>query len=158
MVEKHEQLSKMKNQLTMRKKNPKTAEPSTICKIIRPRPEFDYFSVYPTFNHIFSVMYLKPPAQALSDIPHLLVDIRGLFTAHLEHFSNRANFKPAVFLPFDHSGGLQLSDPRQLIAHVQETYMDLKVMIERVEIFNRNLHGEFGSGPEGMYYRVVKTK
>jgi hypothetical protein len=63
-----------------------------------------------------------------------------------------------MFLPFDRNGGMQLSDPRQLIAHVQETYVDLKVMIERVEIFNRNLHGEFGCGAEGMYYRVVKTK
>jgi hypothetical protein len=82
ILEKHEQLNKMKNQL-MKKKEAKTAELAPIPKLIRPKPQFDYFSLYPTFNHIFSVMYLKPTPQALADIPHLHLDIRSLFTAHL---------------------------------------------------------------------------
>lgn len=126
----------------MKKTNKKVAEaaPQKIISV-RPRPEFDYLSVYPSFNHIFSVMYLKPVHQALNDIPNIMRDIKTLFTAHMEHFSNRSNFKPAIFLPFDNNGAFQLTDAKQLIAHAQETYIDLKVMIERVEIFNQNLHG-----------------
>jgi hypothetical protein len=46
-------------------------------------------------------------------------DIKTLFVTHMEHFSNRSNFKPAIFLPFDHNGALLLNDPKQLIAHAQ---------------------------------------
>lgn len=86
-------------------------------------------------------MYLKPVSQALNDIPNIMRDIKTLFAAHIEHFSTKTTFKPAIFLPFDHNGAFQLTDPKQLIAHAQETYIDLKVMIERVECFNQNLHG-----------------
>lgn len=105
----------------MRKTNKKVAEAQPAPKplFLRPKPDFDYLSVYPTFNHIFSVMYLKPQSQALSEIPNLLRDMKTLFTAHLEHFANRSNFKPAIFLPFDHNGTFQLTDPKQLIAHAQ---------------------------------------
>lgn len=50
----------------MKKTSTKVAEAMAVPKLIRPKPEFDYFSVYPTFNHIFSVMYLKPASQAVS--------------------------------------------------------------------------------------------
>ncbi len=116
----------------MKKTNKKVMEVVAIPKIIRPKPDFNYLSVYPTFNHIFSVMYLKPVHQALNDIPNLMRDIKTMLTTHIEHFSNKSNFKPAIFLPFDHNGAFQLTDPKQLIAHAQETYIDLKVMIERV--------------------------
>lgn len=77
-------------------------------------------------------MYLKPLNQALNDIPNIMRDIKSLFTTHIEHFSNKSNFKPAIFLPFDNNSTFQLTDPKQLIAHAQQTYIDLKVMIERV--------------------------
>ena len=75
---------------------------------------------------------MKPQHQALSELPNIMRDIKTLFTTHMEHFSNRTTFKPAIFLPFDHNGVFQLTDPKQLIAHAQETYIDLKVMISRV--------------------------
>lgn len=46
-------------------------------------------------------------------------DLRTLFTTHVDHFSNKQLFKPAIFLPFDHNGTFQLTDPKQLIAHAQ---------------------------------------
>lgn len=67
----------------MKKTNKKVMEAVAIPKIIRPKPDFNYFSVYPTFNHIFSVMYLKPVHQALNDIPNLMRDIKTMLTTHL---------------------------------------------------------------------------
>lgn len=64
-------------------------------------------------------MYLKPTSQAISDIPNIMRDIKTMFETHMEHFSSKTNFKPAVFLPFDSNGTFQLTDPKQLIAHAQ---------------------------------------
>ena len=36
------------------------------------RPTFNYLDVYPTFNHIFSVMYTKAEHQAIQDIPAIM--------------------------------------------------------------------------------------
>jgi len=64
-------------------------------------------------------MYLKPVSQALSDIPNIMREIKTLFTTHVEHFSKKSNFKPAIFLPFDNNGTFQLTNPKQMIAHAQ---------------------------------------
>jgi hypothetical protein len=35
-------------------------------------PDFNYLEIYPTFNHIFSVMYTKAEHQAIQDIPNIM--------------------------------------------------------------------------------------
>jgi hypothetical protein len=69
----------------MKKTNKKVAEAQAVQKIafIRPKPEFDYLTVYPSFNHIFSVMYLKPVNQALNDIPNIMREVKTLFSTHI---------------------------------------------------------------------------
>lgn len=85
-------------------------------------------------------------------------DVRTLFITHNEYFSKRNNFKPAIFLPFDNNNAFQLTNPQQMIAHAQETYIDLKVLMDRVEAFNNNLHGEFSTPENNRYFRVIKTR
>lgn len=92
-------------------------KPVAIPKPIRPKPEFDYLSIYPTFNHIFSVTYMKSQMQANSEIPNIMRDIKTLFTTHVDHFSNRKTFQPAIFLPFDSTGNFKMTDPKQLLLH-----------------------------------------
>ena len=81
-------------------------------------PEFNYLEVYPTFNHIFSVMYTKAEHQAIQDIPSIMRELTTIFTTHLSHFKDKkAFFQPAIFLPFDSSSKYQLTDPKQLLLH-----------------------------------------
>lgn len=49
-------------------------------------PAFNYLEVYPTFNHIFSVMYTKAEHQALQDIPMIMKDLTNMFATHMQHF------------------------------------------------------------------------
>ncbi len=80
-------------------------------------PDFPYLEIYPTFNHIFSVMYTKAEHQALQDVPLMMKELTALFSTHVQHFKERAGvFRPAVFLPFD-GGSFSGSDPRQLLLH-----------------------------------------
>ena len=103
-------------------------------------------------------MYTKAEHQALQDIPMIMKDLTNMFTTHQQHFKDKASyFKPAVFLPFDTSNNFQLSDPKQLLLHAENTYVNLKKLVERLEIFNGNLHGQFNE-TNNRYYRVVKTK
>ena len=51
-----------------------------------------------------------------------------------------------------------MTDAKQLLLHAESTYIDLKVLIERVETFNANLQGQFSDVTKNRYYRVVKTK
>ena len=138
----------------MKKKS--EARPPAPPKLIRPKPQFDYLSVYPTFNHIFSVMYTKPTSQAILDIPILMKEMKTLFANHLDHFKNRNTFQPALFLPFDQNP-TRFTDPKQLILSAENTYVDLRVMMERTELFNANLHGSLHQN-ENRYYRVAKSK
>jgi hypothetical protein len=72
-----------------------------------------------------------------------------MFGQHVEYLNNHKNsFRPAVFLPFDnrnnHNSKLsQLNDARQLLMHAETTYVNLKTMVERLEIFNGNIQGDF---------------
>lgn len=88
--------------------------------------------MYPTFNHIFSVTYLKNQMQANNEIPNIMRDIKTLFTTHNEHFAGRNTFQPAIFFPFDSTGAFKMTDAKQLLLHAESTYIDLKVLIERV--------------------------
>ena len=97
------------------------------------RPDFNYLQVYPTFNHIFSVMYTKSEHQAVQDIPGIMRELTNIFSTHLSHFKEKKSFfQPALFLPFDSGNRLQLSDPRQLLLHTESTYVNLKKMVERL--------------------------
>ena len=58
-------------------------------------------------------MYMKPANQAIMDIPNIMKELRNLFSLHIEHFKQKSNFQPAIFLPFDHTQ--KFSDPKQLI-------------------------------------------
>lgn len=58
-------------------------------------------------------MYLKPVSQAISDIPNIIRELRILFSTHVDHFKQKSNFQPALFLPFDNN--YRFSDPKQLI-------------------------------------------
>jgi len=52
----------------------KRPTPATIAPL-RPlyaKPTFNYLEIYPTFNHIFSVMYTKAEHQAIQDIPAIM--------------------------------------------------------------------------------------
>lgn len=105
---------KNKNKQLENKKNTKPSIP----KIVYAKPEFDYLQIYPSFNHIFSIMYLKPIHQATSDIPNIMREIKTLFINHVQHFEhNKTFFQPALFLPFDHHGSFQINDPKQLLLH-----------------------------------------
>lgn len=85
-------------------------------------------------------------------------DLINMFTAHLQHFKEKASyFQPAVFLPFDSGSNMQMTDPRQLLHHAENTHVNLKKIMERLEIFNANLHGQFNSN-DNRYYRVIKTR
>ena len=110
-----------------KKENKKKSEiirpPTPIQKPIRPKPEFDYLSVYPTFNHIFSVMYLKPQSQAVLGIPLIMNELKNLFTAHSCHLRERTTYQPAVFLPFNNN--YKFSDPKQLVMQAESTHVDL---------------------------------
>lgn len=76
-------------------------------------PTFNYLEIYPTFNHIFSVMYTKAEHQALMDIPAIMKDLSMMFSTHLNHFKDKNSyFQPAIFLPFDSSNNAQLANPR----------------------------------------------
>jgi hypothetical protein len=69
-----------------------------------------------------------------------------IFQTHIEYQKSRKNnFRPAIFLPFDNRNSKinQFSDARQLLQHAETTYINLKTLIERVEIFNSNIQGEF---------------
>ena len=52
---------------------------------------------------------------------------------------------------------MQFGDPRQMILHAENTFVDLKTMIERTEIFNGNLHGTFAT-KDNRYYRVIRSR
>lgn len=81
-----------------------------------------------------------------------------MFSTHINYFKDkRTYFKPAIFLPFDSGSNAHLADPRQLLLNAENTYVNLKKMVERLEIFNANLQGQFNDS-EQRYYRVVKTK
>lgn len=81
-------------------------------------PTFNYLEIYPTFNHIFSVMYTKSEHQAIMDVPLIMKDLINMFTTHLNHFKDKNSFfKPALFLPFDTANSLQMTDPKQLLLH-----------------------------------------
>lgn len=69
----------------MKKTNKKVAEAQATQKInfLRPKPDFNYLDVYPSFNHIFSVMYLKPTSQALNEIPNIMREVKTLFSTHI---------------------------------------------------------------------------
>jgi hypothetical protein len=97
-------------------------------------PAFNYLEIYPTFNHIFSVMYTKAEHQALLDIPMIMRDLTNMFTTHLQHFKEKSGgyFQPAIFLPFDTSNNFNLTDPRQLLIHAENTYVNLKKIVERM--------------------------
>jgi hypothetical protein len=63
-------------------------------------------------------MYTKPVNQALLDIPLLMKDLTTLFITNLDHFKHKNSmFQPAIFLPFDHSNNLQLTDAKNLLLH-----------------------------------------
>ena len=110
-------------------------------------PDFNYLDIYPTFNHIFSVMYTKAEHQAIQDVPGIMRELSTIFSTHQSHFKDKQSFfQPAVFLPFDSSSRMQSTDPRQLLLHTESTYVNLKKMVERLEIFNSNLQGEFCQG------------
>lgn len=75
-------------------------------------------------------MYTKPTSQAILDIPLLMKEMKTLFSNHLDHFKNRNTFQPALFLPFDQNP-TRFTDPKQLILSAENTYVDLRVMMER---------------------------
>lgn len=93
------------------------------------------------------------------DIPMIMKDLSNMFSTHQQHFKDKGGsiFQPAIFVPFDHSNNLQLTDPRQLLLHAENTYVNLKSLVERLEIFNGNLQGNFNTSLN-RYYIVVKTK
>jgi hypothetical protein len=128
------QLAKMindHNKRTMPKKPPMpiVAPPKPLHAL----PAFNYLEIYPSFNHIFSVMYTKAEHQALQDIPMIMRDLTNMFTTHLQHFKEKNSyFKPAIFLPFDSTNNFQLSDPKQLLLHAENTYINLKKIVERL--------------------------
>lgn len=90
------------------------------------------------------------------DLPILMKELKNLFSTHVQHFQNKKTFQPAIFLPFDNAN-MQFGDPRQMILHAENTYVDLKTMIERTEIFNGNLHGTFAT-KDNRYYRVIRSR
>jgi hypothetical protein len=78
-------------------------------------------------------MYTKAEHQALQDIPMIMKDLTNMFTTHTQHFKEKSSyFKPAVFLPFDSSNNFQLTDPKQLLLHAENTYINLKKVVERL--------------------------
>lgn len=96
-------------------------------------PTFNYLEVYPTFNHIFSVMYTKAEHQAIQDIPSIMRELTNIFTTHINHFKSKNNyFQAGIFLPFDSSSKFQMTDPKQLLSHTEGTYVNLKKMVERL--------------------------
>ena len=77
-------------------------------------------------------MYTKAEHQALMDVPSIMKELTMMFATHINHFKDKSNFfQPAIFLPFDSSNNTQL-DPRQLILHAENTYVNLKKMVERL--------------------------
>jgi hypothetical protein len=81
-------------------------------------PTFNYLEIYPTFNHIFSVMYTKAEHQAIQDIPSIMKELTNIFTTHINHFkSKNTYFQAAIFLPFDSASKTQMTDPKQLLLH-----------------------------------------
>ncbi len=48
-------------------------------------------------------------------------------------------------MPFDNRNSKmnQFNDARALLQHAETTYVNLKTLIDRVEIFNSNIQGEF---------------
>ena len=96
-------------------------------------PTFNYLEIYPSFNHIFSVMYTKAEHQAIQDVPGIMRDLTTIFTTHQQHFKDKKTlFQPAIFLPFDSTNRFQLTDPKQLLLHTESTYVNLKKMVERL--------------------------
>ena len=68
-----------------------------------------------------------------------------MFTTHISHFKDKGTiFQPAMFLPFDNTS-MNYNDPRQLLLHAENTYVNLKKIVERLEILNSNLQGEFNT-------------
>jgi hypothetical protein len=103
-----------------KRKIPKRASAMVVAppKHLYALPTFNYLQIYPTFNHIFSVMYTKAEHQALMDIPAIMKDLSAMFSTHLSHFKDKNSyFQPAIFLPFDSSNNAHLADPRQLLLH-----------------------------------------
>jgi len=111
----------------------KIVSPQINPKFNHPLPDFNYLDIYPTFNHIFSVSYCKPINQALQDIPLIMKDLTTMLSTHLQHFKDKANyFQPAIFLPFDSLNNFNTIDPKQLIMHAENTYVNLKKIVERL--------------------------
>lgn len=132
----------LKDLINDKKKQSKRPIIQAPAKILYVLPNFNYLEVYPSFNHIFSVMYTKAEHQALLDIPNIQKELISMFAAHIQHFKDRTSyFQPAVFLPFDNNANF--SDPRQLLLHAENTHVNLKKIVERLDIFNRNLQGQF---------------
>ena len=103
-----------------KRKVPKRASAVVVApqKHLYALPSFNYLEIYPTFNHIFSVMYTKTEHQALMDIPAIIKDLSTMFSTHLNHFKDKNSyFQPAIFLPFDSSNNAHLADPGQLLLH-----------------------------------------
>jgi hypothetical protein len=78
-------------------------------------------------------MYTKTEHQALMDIPSIMKELISMFSTHFNYFKDKNNFfKPAIFLPFDSSNNAHLADPRQLLLHAENTYVNLKKLVERL--------------------------
>ena len=63
-----------------------------------------------------------------------------------------------MFRSFDNTC-MYVNDAHQLLLHAQTTSIDLKTLLNRLNVFNENLHGRFESKQEDtLYYRVVKNR
>lgn len=63
-----------------------------------------------------------------------------------------------MFRSFDNTC-VYVNDAHQLLLNAQTTNIDLKVLLNRLNIFNQNLHGRFEQKPQDtLYYRVVKSR
>lgn len=51
-----------------------------------------------------------------------------------------------MFRAFDNTC-MYVNDARQLLLHAQTTNIDLKTLLNRLNIFNENLHGRFETKP-----------
>ena len=67
-------------------------------------PDFNYLDIYPTFNHIFSVMYTKAEHQAIQDVPTIMRELSTLSSAHIKTISktSRVFSSQQSFCPLTH--------------------------------------------------------
>jgi len=129
----------------------------------------DYSNFFNSFQEIFSGYHIAKEFDYLNVMRELL----GLFSMHANKVDNMDSilnkYKPALApLEFGPNDMAALNNPNHILMYSTKTNIDLRLFIQRQQIFNQNVRiiqnpeenepEEPANKNETLYYRVVKSR